>query len=99
MGGITLRYTICDNFYGASGVQGALEAPAATGGLEVVIELDVGGASSSDYVTVTNACLAVSSCVGVAVWGVGDADSWRAGEAPLLFAKYAYMAFTGNWVT
>jgi endo-1,4-beta-xylanase len=31
---------------------------------------------ANDYAAVVNACLAVSRCVGVSQWGVGDADSW-----------------------
>ncbi len=31
---------------------------------------------AGDYAAVVNACLAVSRCVGVSQWGVGDADSW-----------------------
>lgn len=34
---------------------------------------------ASDYATVVNDCLAVSRCVGVTQWGVGDADSWIPG--------------------
>ena len=34
---------------------------------------------ASDYAAVVNACLAVSGCVGVTQWGVGDADSWIPG--------------------
>jgi endo-1,4-beta-xylanase len=34
---------------------------------------------ASDFATVVNDCLAVSRCVGVTQWGVGDADSWIPG--------------------
>ncbi|MFC5911037.1 endo-1,4-beta-xylanase [Streptacidiphilus monticola] len=34
---------------------------------------------ATDYANVVNACLAVSGCVGVSQWGVGDADSWIPG--------------------
>ena len=34
---------------------------------------------ATDYATVINNCLAVSRCVGVSQWGVGDADSWIPG--------------------
>ena len=37
---------------------------------------------ASDYATVVNNCLAVSRCVGVSQWGVGDADSWIPGAFP-----------------
>ncbi|GLY32310.1 non-reducing end alpha-L-arabinofuranosidase family hydrolase [Kineosporia sp. NBRC 101731] len=57
-------------------------------GVDVQItELDVaqGSNQASTYATVTKACLAVSRCTGITVWGVRDSDSWRTGENPLLF--------------
>ncbi|WP_213009487.1 endo-1,4-beta-xylanase, partial [Paractinoplanes toevensis] len=57
-------------------------------GVDVQItELDVaqGANQASIYSTVTKACLAISRCTGITVWGVRDSDSWRTGENPLLF--------------
>ncbi|MCO8271548.1 endo-1,4-beta-xylanase [Actinoplanes sp. TRM 88003] len=57
-------------------------------GVDVQItELDVaqGGNQANIYATVTRACLAVSRCTGITVWGIRDTDSWRGGENPLLF--------------
>ncbi|MEU4155208.1 endo-1,4-beta-xylanase [Actinoplanes sp. NPDC026670] len=57
-------------------------------GVDVQItELDVaqGGNQANIYAAVTRACLAVSRCTGITVWGIRDSDSWRAGENPLLF--------------
>ena len=34
---------------------------------------------ASDFAAVVNDCLAVSRCVGVTQWGIGDADSWIPG--------------------
>jgi len=55
-------------------------------GVDVQItELDVTQASSSVYAGVTRACLAVSRCTGITVWGVRDCDSWRGSDNALLF--------------
>jgi endo-1,4-beta-xylanase len=57
-------------------------------GVEVQItELDVaqGGNQAAVYAAVTKACMAVSRCGGITVWGIRDSDSWRTGENPLLF--------------
>ncbi|HEU5109965.1 MAG TPA: endo-1,4-beta-xylanase, partial [Micromonosporaceae bacterium] len=57
-------------------------------GVDVQItELDVtqGANQANIYRTVTQACLAVSRCNGITVWGVRDCDSWRGGDNALLF--------------
>ncbi|MEC3982219.1 extracellular catalytic domain type 1 short-chain-length polyhydroxyalkanoate depolymerase [Amycolatopsis sp. H20-H5] len=51
-------------------------------------ELDIEGSGASQaqqFGTVTQACLAVSRCAGITVWGIRDTDSWRASGTPLLF--------------
>ncbi|MEP7764237.1 endo-1,4-beta-xylanase [Sanguibacter sp. 25GB23B1] len=57
-------------------------------GVDVQItELDIeqGSNQANAYRQVTQACLAVTRCTGITVWGVRDNDSWRTGANPLLF--------------
>jgi endo-1,4-beta-xylanase len=70
-------------------------------GVDVQItELDIEGSGSTqaaNYTSVIRACLAVSRCTGITVWGIRDSDSWRASGTPLLFdgngnKKAAYTA-------
>jgi endo-1,4-beta-xylanase len=58
-------------------------------GVDVQItELDIEGSGTTqadNFGRVTRACLAVSRCTGITVWGIRDSDSWRASGTPLLF--------------
>jgi endo-1,4-beta-xylanase len=70
-------------------------------GVDVPItELDIsgsGGAQAGAYSAVVTACLAISRCPGITVWGVSDATSWRGNDTPTLLdgnylKKPAYLA-------
>jgi endo-1,4-beta-xylanase len=58
-------------------------------GVDVQItELDIEGsgtAQANNYANVVNACLAVTRCTGITVWGIPDHYSWRPNGTPLLF--------------
>ncbi|WP_406065211.1 endo-1,4-beta-xylanase [Micromonospora sp. NBC_00860] len=57
-------------------------------GVDVQItELDVmtGGNQANIFGAVTRACMNVSRCTGITVWGVRDCDSWRGSDNALLF--------------
>ncbi|MFE2640889.1 non-reducing end alpha-L-arabinofuranosidase family hydrolase [Streptomyces scopuliridis] len=67
-------------------------------GVDVQItELDIAQAPTAAYANTVRACVNVSRCTGITVWGIRDSDSWRSGENPLLFdrdgnKKAAYQA-------
>jgi endo-1,4-beta-xylanase len=58
-------------------------------GVDVQItELDIEGsgtAQANNYANVVRACLAVTRCTGITVWGIPDHYSWRPQGTPLLF--------------
>ncbi|HEX6353026.1 endo-1,4-beta-xylanase [Actinophytocola sp.] len=92
------------HFNGASPVPGNYQQNLqrfANLGVDVQItELDIEGsgtAQANNYRNVVNACLAVSRCTGITVWGIPDHYSWRPNGTPLLFdsnynKKAAYTA-------
>lgn len=58
---------------GAS-VAPALRALAAVAPEVAITELDIVGASATDYTAVTQACLDIAKCVGITSWGVSDVN-------------------------
>ncbi|GHJ48972.1 beta-xylanase [Catellatospora sp. TT07R-123] len=77
------------HFTGGSSLPGnfqtTLSSFAALGVDVALTEVDVTNASTSQYSGLTQACMNVSRCIGITVWGVRDSDSWRSSESPLLF--------------
>ncbi|WP_391858430.1 non-reducing end alpha-L-arabinofuranosidase family hydrolase [Streptomyces rugosispiralis] len=65
--------------------QTTLSSFAALGVDVQITELDIAQAPSTAYANTVRACMNVSRCTGITVWGIRDTDSWRAGEKPLLF--------------
>nr|OQO27216.1 hypothetical protein B0A51_05311 [Rachicladosporium sp. CCFEE 5018] len=70
---------------GNTGTPAALKALSAAAPEVALTEVDIAGAASADYERVFKACLDVSNCVGITIWGVSDSQSWRPGSNPLLF--------------
>ncbi|TEA20591.1 Endo-1,4-beta-xylanase [Colletotrichum sidae] len=86
-------------------IQGALEVLATAKVSEILVtELDVDTAPPEDYTAVVEACVNVSKCKGITVWGISDKQSWKAEKEPLLFdadynPKPAYTAITKSLTT
>jgi endo-1,4-beta-xylanase len=68
-----------------SNFQTTLSSFAALGVDVQLTEVDVTNASTSQYQGLTQACLNVTRCAGISVWGIRDSTSWRSSESPLLF--------------
>ncbi|MGW7201943.1 non-reducing end alpha-L-arabinofuranosidase family hydrolase [Streptomyces sp. NPDC054837] len=80
-----------------SNFQSTLSNFAALGVDVQITELDIAQAPATAYANSVRACMNVSRCTGITVWGIRDSDSWRSGENPLLFdrngnKKAAYQA-------
>jgi len=77
--------------FGAGGppasFQTTLSSFAALGVDVQITELDIAQASPTAYANTVKACMNVSRCTGITVWGIRDIDSWRSSENPLLFDR------------
>ncbi|TFK72207.1 putative xylanase [Pluteus cervinus] len=70
---------------GTNGVSAAIDALAAAGLDVAITELDIGGASPTDYTAVVRACLDQPRCISITSAGVSDVSSWRVTRSPLLW--------------
>jgi endo-1,4-beta-xylanase len=73
-----------------SNYQQNLQRFAALGVDVQITELDIEGsgtAQANNYANVVRACLAVTRCTGITVWGIPDHYSWRPNGTPLLFDR------------
>jgi endo-1,4-beta-xylanase len=68
-----------------SNFQTTLSSFAALGVDVQLTEVDVTNASTTQYAGLTQACMNVSRCAGITLWGYRDTNSWRSREKPLLF--------------
>ncbi|TQJ37545.1 non-reducing end alpha-L-arabinofuranosidase family hydrolase [Streptomyces sp. SLBN-115] len=77
--------------FGAGGPPGSFQTTlssfAALGVDVQITELDIAQASPTAYANTVRACMNVTRCTGITVWGIRDSDSWRSGENPLLFDR------------
>ncbi|MFJ8048352.1 non-reducing end alpha-L-arabinofuranosidase family hydrolase [Streptomyces luteogriseus] len=77
--------------FGAGGPPGSFQTTlsnfAALGVDVQITELDIAQAPPNAYANTVRACMNVSRCTGITVWGIRDSDSWRSRENPLLFDR------------
>ncbi|WP_119580718.1 non-reducing end alpha-L-arabinofuranosidase family hydrolase [Streptomyces europaeiscabiei] len=89
--GVPIDCVGLQSHFGAGGppasFQTTLSSFAALGVDVQITELDIAQAPTSAYANTVRACMNVSRCTGITVWGIRDSDSWRQGENPLLFDR------------